>query len=301
MGNRRIRALSEERFVIITGLSGAGKSEAVRAFEDMGFFCVDNLPPTLIPKFAELVAQSDGKINNIALVVDIRSREFFDRLSSALDALEEMGVTYEILFLEASDEVLVRRFKETRRRHPLSGEGGVLEGIEEERRRLEEIRSRATRIIDTTALPPRQLRERIMNAFARASRKERLDVIVVAFGFKYGIPMDADLVFDVRFLPNPHYVESLRHLTGEAEPVREYVFQSPVTRRFLQKLFDFMAFLLPHYVKEGKTQLVVGIGCTGGKHRSVAIADRLAGFLGERGYNVSVEYRDKDIQDRVAE
>ncbi|MDI7247070.1 MAG: RNase adapter RapZ [Bacillota bacterium] len=293
--------MSEGRFVIITGLSGAGKSEAVRAFEDMGFFCVDNLPPTLIPKFAELVAQSEGKINKIALVVDIRSREFFDRLSGTLDALEEMGVTYEILFLEASDEVLVRRFKETRRRHPLSAEGGVLDGIEEERRRLEEIRGRATRIIDTTALPPKQLRERIMNAFARAPQKERLDVVVVAFGFKHGVPMDADLVFDVRFLPNPHYVESLRPLTGDMEPVREYVFQSPVTRRFLQKLFDFMAFLLPHYVKEGKTQLVVGIGCTGGRHRSIAIADRLAGFLKERGYSVSVEYRDREVQDRLAE
>ncbi len=293
--------MGDGRFVIITGLSGAGKSEAVRAFEDMGFFCVDNLPPTLIPKFAELVAQSEGKTNKIALVVDIRSREFFDSLSAALDALEEMGVTYEILFLEASDEVLVRRFKETRRRHPLSAEGGVLEGIEEERHRLEEIRGRATRIIDTSAIPPKQLRERIMNVFARTPQRERIDVAVVAFGFKYGIPMDADLVFDVRFLPNPHYVESLRPLTGEAEPVREYVFQSPVTRRFLQKLFDFMAFLLPHYVKEGKTQLVVGIGCTGGRHRSIAIADRLAGFLRERGYNVTVEYRDRDVQDRLAE
>jgi len=195
----------------------------------------------------------------------------------------------------------VRRFKETRRRHPLSAEGGVLEGIEEERHRLEEIRGRATRIIDTSAIPPKQLRERIMNVFARTPQRERIDVAVVAFGFKYGIPMDADLVFDVRFLPNPHYVESLRPLTGEAEPVREYVFQSPVTRRFLQKLFDFMAFLLPHYVKEGKTQLVVGIGCTGGRHRSIAIADRLAGFLRERGYNVTVEYRDRDVQDRLAE
>ncbi|MCR4401263.1 MAG: RNase adapter RapZ [Firmicutes bacterium] len=294
--------MGEERFVIITGLSGAGKSEAVRAFEDMGFFCVDNLPPTLIPKFAELVAQSEGKTNRIALVVDIRSREFFDSLCSALDDLEGMGVTYEILFLEASDEVLVRRFKETRRRHPLSSEGGgVLEGIEDERRRLGEIRGRATRILDTTSLSPRQLRERIMNVFTGESRRERLDVIVVAFGFKHGIPMDADLVFDVRFLPNPHYVESLRKLTGDTEPVREYVFQSPVTRRFLQKLFDLMAFLLPHYVKEGKTQLVVGIGCTGGKHRSIAVADRLAGFLKERGYNVSVEYRDRDVQDKVAE
>lgn len=293
--------MNEGSFIIITGLSGAGKSETVRAFEDLGFFCVDNLPPTLIPKFAELVAQSEGKINKIALVVDIRSREFFDRLSAALDALEEMGVTYQILFLEASDEVLVRRFKETRRRHPLAAEGGILDGIQEERRRLEDIRGKATRVIDTSNLPPKQLRERIMGAFARPGEHQRIDIAVVAFGFKHGIPMDADLVFDVRFLPNPHYVDTLRPLTGDAEPVREYVFQSPVTRKFLQKLFDFMVFLLPHYVKEGKTQLVVGIGCTGGRHRSIAIADRLAGFLRDRGYDVTVEYRDRDTQDRLAE
>ncbi len=293
--------MNEGAFVIITGLSGAGKSETVRAFEDLGFFCVDNLPPTLIPKFAELVAQSEGKINKIALVVDIRSREFFDRLSPALDALEAMGVTYEVIFLEASDEVLIRRFKETRRRHPLAAEGGILEGIEEERRRLEEIRGRATRVVDTSNLAPKQLRERIVSAFARPGQHERIDVAVVAFGFKHGVPMDADLVFDVRFLPNPHYVEELRHLAGDAEPVREYVFRSPVTRKFLQKLFDLMAFLLPHYQKEGKTQLVVGIGCTGGRHRSIAIADRLAGFLRDRGYDVTVEYRDREAQERSAE
>ncbi len=293
--------MDEARFVIITGLSGAGKTETVKAFEDLGFFCVDNLPPALIPKFAELVAQSEGKINRIALVVDIRSREFFDRLSSALDALEDMGVAYQILFLEASDDVLVRRFKETRRRHPLSAEGGVLEGIQEERRRLEPVRGRATRVIDTSNLPPRQLRERIMSTFVNLAEHDRIHVVVVAFGFKHGIPLDADLVFDVRFLPNPHYVEALRPLTGDAEAVREYVFQSPVTRKFLQKLFDFMLFLLPHYVREGKTQLVVGIGCTGGKHRSIAIADRLAGFLKDRGYSVTVEHRDRDVQDRLAE
>ncbi len=287
--------------MIITGLSGAGKSEAVRAFEDLGFFCVDNLPPTLIPKFAELTAQSEGKIDKIALVVDIRSREFFDKLLTALDSLEEMGVEYEILFLEASDEVLVRRFKETRRRHPLSAEGGIIEGICEERRKLDEIRKRASRIIDTSNITPKQLRERIAGSFVRLNPKKGIDIIVVSFGFKHGIPIDADLVFDVRFLPNPHYVEALRPLTGESEAVMEYVFRSRVTGSFLHKLFDLMTFLLPQYTKEGKTQLIIGIGCTGGRHRSVAIANRLADFLTDQGYNVTVEHRDKDIPERLAE
>lgn len=287
--------------MIITGLSGAGKSEAVRAFEDLGFFCVDNLPPTLIPKFAELAAQSEGKIDKIALVVDIRSREFFASLFTALDALEAMGVGYEIVFLEASDEALVRRFKETRRRHPLSAEGGIIEGIGEERRKLEEVREKATRIIDTSSITPKQLRERIAASFVKLHPQKGIDVIVVSFGFKHGIPIDADLVFDVRFLPNPHYVESLRPLTGESEAVRDYVFRSKVTNSFLHKLLDFMTFLLPHYMKEGKAQLIIGIGCTGGRHRSVAIADRLAGFLRDQGYNVTVEHRDKEIPERLAE
>ena len=287
--------------MIITGLSGAGKSEAVRAFEDLGFFCVDNLPPTLIPKFAELAAQSEGKIDKIALVVDIRSREFFASLFTALDALEAMGVGYEIVFLEASDEALVRRFKETRRRHPLSAEGGIIEGIGEERRKLEEVREKATRIIDTSSITPKQLRERIAASFVKLHPQKGIDVIVVSFGFKHGIPIDADLVFDVRFLPNPHYVESLRPLTGESEAVRDYVFRSKVTNSFLHKLLDFMTFLLPQYMKEGKAQLIIGIGCTGGRHRSVAIADRLAGFLRDQGYNVTVEHRDKEIPERLAE
>ena len=287
--------------MIITGLSGAGKSEAVRAFEDLGFFCVDNLPPTLIPKFAELAAQSEGKIDKIALVVDIRSREFFASLFTALDALEAMGVGYEIVFLEASDEALVRRFKETRRRHPLSAEGGIIEGIGEERRKLEEVREKATRIIDTSSITPKQLRERIAASFVKLHPQKGIDVIVVSFGFKHGIPIDADLVFDVRFLPNPHYVESLRPLTGESEAVRDYVFRSKVTNSFLHKLLDFMTFLLPHYMKEGKAQLIIGIGCTGGRHRSVAIANRLTGFLRDQGYNVTVEHRDKDIPERLAE
>ncbi len=293
--------MHEERFVIITGLSGAGKSEAVRAFEDLGFFCVDNLPPTLIPKFAELAAQSEGKIDKIALVVDIRSREFFDKLFTALDALEEMGVGYEILFLEASDEALVRRFKETRRHHPLSAEGGIIEGLSEERRKLEKVREKASRIIDTSNITPKQLRERIAAGFVKLSSEKGIDLVVVSFGFKHGIPIDADLVFDVRFLPNPHYVEALRSLTGESEAVREYVFRSRVTTAFLSKLFDLMTFLLPQYTKEGKAQLIVGIGCTGGRHRSVAIANRLTGFLKDQGYNVTVEHRDKDIPERLAE
>ncbi len=291
----------KERFVIITGLSGAGKSEAVRAFEDLGFFCVDNLPPMLIPKFAELAAQSEGKIDKIALVVDIRSREFFDKLFTALDALEVMGVEYEILFLEASDEALVRRFKETRRRHPLSSEGGIIEGISEERRKVGEVREKATRIIDTSNITPKQLRERIVASFVKLSPKKGIDVIVMSFGFKHGIPIDADLVFDVRFLPNPYYVDALRPLTGESEAVREYVFRSRVTGVFLHKLFDLMTFLLPQYTKEGKAQLIIGIGCTGGRHRSVAIANRLTGFLREQGYSVTAEHRDKDIPERLAE
>ena len=293
--------LYEGRFVIITGLSGAGKSEAVRAFEDLGFFCVDNLPPALIRKFAELAAQSEGKIDKIALVVDIRSREFFDKLFVSLEALEEMGVNYEILFLESSDETLVRRFKETRRRHPLSREGGIIEGITEERKRFKKVWDKASRIIDTSSITPKQLRERILAGFSSLSREEGIDVVVVSFGFKHGIPIDADLIFDVRFLPNPHYIEDLRSLTGEDEAVREYVFRSHTAFVFLNKLLDLVIFLLPQYIKEGKTQLIIGIGCTGGRHRSVAISNRVAGFLKDQGYRVTVEHRDKGIRERSIE
>lgn len=284
------------RFVIITGLSGAGKTEAIRAFEDLGFFCVDNLPATLIPKFAELCAQSGGRINKIALVVDIRSGEFLDSLQSALAALEEMGINYEILFLEASTETLVRRFKETRRPHPLASLGGLIEGISAERKRLEDFRGRATKIIDTSNLSARRLRERIAESFGH-DEAMRLAIAVVSFGFKYGLPMDCDLVFDVRFLPNPHYVESLRNFTGEDEPVREYVLRWPVTEKFIRKLFDLIAFLIPNYINEGKTQLVIGIGCTGGKHRSVTIASELAKFLRSERHRVTLEHRDLERKD----
>lgn len=280
------------RFVIITGLSGAGRSEAVRCLEDLGFFCVDNLPPTLIPKFAELCLQSGGRLSRIALVVDIRGREFFDSAVEALEELERRGLAYEILFLEASDEVLVRRFKETRRRHPLAHEGRVVEGLAEERRRLEVLRGRARHIIDTSSLTPRELRRRLAELFADGDPAARMSVHLLSFGYKYGLPLDADLVLDVRFLPNPHYVASLRPLTGEEAAVREYVLKWPLTRRFLTKAWSFLSFLLPHFVSEGKAQLTVAVGCTGGQHRSVVIANILAERVRHHGFPVTVTHRD---------
>jgi UPF0042 nucleotide-binding protein len=280
------------RFVIITGLSGAGKTEAIRCFEDLGYFCVDNLPPVLIPKFAELCAQSDGRINRIALVVDIRGGSFFDDIFESLEILEQNGFHYEILYLEAKEEILVRRFKESRRRHPLSTTGGITEGIRAELERLGEIRGKATMIIDTSDLTARSLREAIKRNYAELPQEEKMLVNVVSFGFKHGIPLDADLVFDVRFLPNPHYVESLRELNGNHTEVSSYVLKWPLATRFLTKLYDFMDFLGPQYVKEGKANLIIAIGCTGGRHRSVTITNKLGDFLRTKGYRVVVDHRD---------
>lgn len=280
------------RFVMITGLSGAGKSETMKCFEDLGYFCVDNLPPVLIPKFAELCAQSDGRINKIALVVDIRGGGFFDDVFEALENLEQNGFSYEILFLEAREEILVRRFKESRRRHPLSATGGISEGIRAELERLEEIRGKATMIIDTSELTVRALREVIVKHYDQLSPESKMLITVVSFGFKNGIPLDADLVFDVRFLPNPHYVDSLRHLNGNRAEVADYVLKWPVANRFLTKLYDLMDFLVPQYVNEGKSNLIIGIGCTGGQHRSVTIANQLGDFLRTKGYRIVVDHRD---------
>lgn len=280
------------RFVIITGLSGAGKSEAMKSFEDLGFFCVDNLPPVLIPKFAELCAQSEGRINKIALVVDVRGGDFFNSISSSLEILEENGLTYEVIFLEADEEVLVRRFKESRRRHPLSGEGGILDGIRAEKSKLEEIRGKANLIVDTSNLTARQLREVIVEKYSQVVEQQRMIFTIVSFGFRNGIPLDADLIFDVRFLPNPHYVDSLQGLTGNNKEVADYVLKWPVTSRFLRKLYGLVEFLAPQYINEGKTQLIIGIGCTGGRHRSVTIANQLGEFLCAKGYKAVVEHRD---------
>lgn len=280
------------RFIIITGLSGAGKTEAMKAFEDLGYFCVDNLPPVLIPKFAELCAQSEGRVNRIALVVDVRGGDFFNSISASLESLEETGFTYEITYLEAKEEVLVRRFKESRRRHPLAGDGGILEGIRAEKTRLEELKGKATMIIDTSELTVHELKRVITERFSSLTQQERLIITIVSFGFRNGIPLDADLVFDVRFLPNPHYVDSLKKMTGNSQEVVDYVLKWPVTLNFLTKLYDLMEFLAPQYIKEGKTQLIIGIGCTGGQHRSVAVANQLGDFLRSKGYKSVVEHRD---------
>lgn len=284
--------MGDIRFVLITGLSGAGKTEAIRCFEDLGYFCVDNLPPTFIPKFAELCLHSEGKINRIALVCDIRGREFFHKLFESLDIMEGEGFKYEILFLETTDEKLIRRFKETRRRHPLAELASIIEGIKKERNMLEKIKNKADLIIDTTDLTPRELKEQITTVYSQDAARLNILITIVSFGFKYGIPMDADLVFDVRFLPNPHYIDLLRPLTGKDQSVKEFVWQWVVTHQFLDKLKDFSTFLIPHYIKEGKAQLVIAIGCTGGKHRSVAISHELYNFLKQSNYRLVLEHRD---------
>jgi UPF0042 nucleotide-binding protein len=278
--------------VIVTGLSGAGKSQAIRCLEDLGFFCVDNLPPMLIPKITELCQQSGGKIKRFALVIDVRGGLFFDSLSEELKNLTKQGIKYKVLFLEASDAVLVRRFKETRRQHPLDVEGGsVLEAIQAERIRLQELRGSAHIILNTSEMSARDLKENMTQLFGVVNEFIPLTVTMISFGYKYGIPLDADLVMDVRFLPNPNYVDELKHLTGLDSAVVKYVFDSQVTKNFVRRFHNLLQFLIPFYVKEGKRHLVVAIGCTGGQHRSVAITEKLARLLSHL-YLVQAHHRD---------
>lgn len=279
------------KMVIVTGLSGAGKTQAMRSLEDLNFFCVDNLPPALIPKFTELCAQSARQINNIALAVDIRGGEFFDTLFEVLGDLDSRGMKYDVLFLEASDETLVRRFKETRRHHPLRT-GDVLSDIRRERALLQDLRGRANKIIDTSDLTPQQLREEIGSIFGEGAGPSRLMITLVTFGYKYGIPLDSDLVIDVRFLPNPHYIPDLRQLTGNDPQVQEFVFGYATTSEFMQRFTELIEFLIPQYIKEGKTTLTIAIGCTGGMHRSVSLANRLHELLQGKDYRVSIRHRD---------
>lgn len=284
-------SLNESQIVIITGMSGAGKTVAIQSFEDLGFFCVDNLPPTLLPKFLELMKESGNKMNKVALVMDLRGREFFDHLFKALDDLVESSwVTPQILFLEADDETLVRRYKETRRKHPLAQEGLPLEGIQNERDLLADLKGRAQIIYNTSQKKPRELREKILTQFS-ANNKTIFTVNVMSFGFKHGIPIDADLVFDVRFLPNPHYIDHMRPLTGMDEEVSSYVLKWSETQKFLEKVTDLLSFMLPHYKREGKAQLVIAIGCTGGQHRSVALAEAIGHFY-EKDFNTQISHRD---------
>lgn len=282
---------NELQIAIITGMSGAGKTVAIQSFEDLGFFCVDNLPPMLLPKFLELMRESNNKMNRVALVMDLRGREFFDHLFQVLDDLENTSwLTPHIVFLDADNETLVRRYKETRRSHPLSKNGLLLDGIQQERKLLENLKGRAQTIINTSNLKPKELREKIQTAFSN-SKTKLFTVNIVSFGFKHGIPIDTDLVFDVRFLPNPFYIESMRKQTGLDEEVYDYVMKWTETAKFLDKLTDLLQYMLPLYKREGKSQLVIGIGCTGGQHRSVAIAEYLGKKLADN-YYVRVSHRE---------
>ncbi len=262
------------QIVIITGMSGAGKTVAMQSFEDMGFFCIDNMPPSLIPKFWELIRET-GKLTRIALVIDLRSRSFFNEIQDMLIQLDNTEIIdTSILFLDASDEELVSRYKETRRTHPMAMNGLITEGIRKERALLEEMKYESQFVLDTTDLTPRQLREKIMREF-KTIDTHTFRVELVSFGFKYGLPIDADIVMDVRFLPNPHYIDELRPLTGQDTPVYDYVMSFQETEEFYQKLIDLLTTILPGYKKEGKNNLTIAIGCTGGQHRSVAITERL--------------------------
>ena len=282
------------RCIVVTGMSGAGKSTALKMLEDAGYFCVDNLPALLVPKLGELLVVPGTELNKIALGMDIRSGQGIEDLKQSLEALDQMGIKYEVLFLEASDETLVKRYKETRRSHPLAAGGRVDDGIRREREQMAFLKKRADYLVDTSRMLTRELRAELHKIFVENQAFKNLYITVLSFGFKYGIPGDADLVFDVRFLPNPYYIEELRPKSGNDPEVRDYVMANDTARQFLEKLTDMIRFLIPNYVLEGKTQLVIAIGCTGGKHRSVTLANALYGELAkeEKDYGIRIEHRD---------
>lgn len=280
--------------VVVTGMSGAGKTLAIRAFEDMGYFCVDNLPPSLLPTLRDFCGNLDScPVENVAVVVDIRSGQPLDELARTFPDLSNGYGQARILFLDATDEVLIQRFKETRRRHPLFDRShGIIESVSEERRMLVEFKELADKVIDTSDLEPSVLKSEIVNYFGADSVNAGMIVTVTSFGFKWGVPLDADLVFDVRFLINPHWVPELRLYDGRDQPVQDYVMGDDMTRQYLDKLCDLIGFSLPQYETEGKAYLNIAIGCTGGRHRSVAVADELGAFFREWGYRTIVEHRD---------
>jgi UPF0042 nucleotide-binding protein len=282
------------RFVIVTGLSGAGKSYAIKCLEDLGYFCVDNLPTTLIPTFAELCANSSRGIQAIALGVDVREGEYLANMVETIQELRSRRHHVDVLFLEASDETLVRRYHETRRRHPLAGEGNVIDGIRAERKALAHLREIANQVIDTTSLTVHQLKDQMVHSYGPQGAQGGLTVSLVSFGFKHGVPYDADLVFDVRFLPNPHFVERLRALDGRDPAVEEFVMSFSESRELRSRLEGLLKFLLPLYEREGKAYLTVAIGCTGGRHRSVMLVEALRSFLTGLGLSPIVRHRDLD-------
>ena len=282
------------RFVIVTGVSGAGKTSALKMLEDAKYFCVDNLPIPLLEKFASLMPEIHGEdVQNVALGIDARSGRSLDELEIVLDRMKKAGYDFEILFLDAQDSVLVKRYKETRRSHPLAMGGRVDDGIRLERIKTEFLRNRADYIIDTSQLLTRELKAELDKIFIQNQDYKNLFITILSFGFKYGIPVDSDLVFDVRFLPNPYYVEGLRAKTGNDKEIQDYVMQFQEANVFLDKLEDMLEFLIPNYITEGKNQLVISIGCTGGKHRSVTLANELYKRLsGKKGYGLKIEHRD---------
>lgn len=286
------------RFVIVTGMSGAGKSTTLKKLEDLGYFCVDNLPIQLIMRFAEIAYARDNDINNVAIGVDIRSGVYLEQLSACLEQLKNSCYHYEILFLDSNDDVLIKRYKETRRNHPLAGNGRIEDGIRLERSKIAFLRKEADYIIDTTSLLTRELKAELDKIFLSGEGYNNFIINVVSFGFKYGIPRDADLVFDVRFLPNPYYDLKLRPLTGNDEAIQHFVMQHDEAKEFLNKITDLLEFLIPNYIAEGKNGLVIAVGCTGGKHRSVTLANGIYEELKNMPYSIKIDHRDieKDAQ-----
>lgn len=282
------------RFIIVTGMSGAGKSTAMKMMEDVGFFCIDNLPILLLDKLVDFSSSLDADIQKVAVGIDIRNREGLDKIEAILTQFKERKVHYEILFLDAVDDVLIKRYKETRRNHPLAGTERVQKGIDEERKKLEYLKSEADYIIDTSKLLTRELKVELEKIFIENQDYKNLFVTILSFGFKYGIPSDSDIVMDVRFLPNPYYVEGLRAKTGNDKEIQDYVMQFPEAKEFVDKLEDMIRFLIPNYISEGKNQLVISIGCTGGKHRSVTLANQLYERMNlrDKKYGLKIEHRD---------
>ena len=284
--------MKRSHFVIITGLSGAGKSQAIKCFEDLGFFCVDNLPTTLIPKFAEICEQSRGRLKKVALGIDIREGGFLDKFFDELEFLKNNQFSYEILFLEARTEALISRYSETRRKHPLAKHKSLPAALEGERRKLAKLRRAADHIIDTSDLNIHQLKQHLVKVFSTSGESRLLSVSMLSFGYRYGVPAEVDMVFDVRFLPNPNYVPRLKESTGNHKKVVEYVLRSATSRQFVEKLKDMLEFLLPQFKKEGKSYLTVAFGCTGGRHRSVVLANLFAEYLSEKGFDTNITHRD---------
>jgi len=280
------------RVVIITGLSGSGKSTALRALEDIGFFCVDNLPVILLPKFLSITTSSSPEIKQVAMVMDLRERSFLDKYQRIFTGLKEKGYKIEILFLESSDDSLLHRFSETRRIHPLSERGMIMEGILMEREKLSSLKKMADKIIDTTSINVHQLKDIVQRHFLPSSRQKKMAINVTSFGYRYGLPVDADLVFDVRFLPNPYFVENLKNYDGHHADVQDYVLQNKESKEFLKKILDLMNLLIPLYEKEGKVRLNIAMGCTGGKHRSVVMANKLDSYFSSMKYMVNLNHRD---------